>query len=1284
MLEPYRDRAEFGGREEEEDPSPIMLKMSHAMVDPTDTWSGAAWLERSSRTAFLLGVMTTVFYFSGFLSSVLLAPLAALWTLSCLGDPPEAGESASVGGSTHTASVGAVELLISLPQLGALGVIVFFAAKALQQGQVGVILATLRAASASLLPGGVRRDKDPTAETAEQKRDAEDESEEEGEGEGDAGEAGKPSEVGDQHEEKEDGDSQGGREAERVEEKGGEQGEREERGQNGEDVSRDLLHSKGGDCDRTENLQEETPFERSRRGPSELEGLSLDRTEERDHLFAFLSRARKGRQTNTAMHQVSPKRSLEEETTVSSASQELPLEAAFDSEKSESSEGRSIPSVEAEAPNLSESFDVFLEAVASEFLRPFADSFVNLFSVSLDAVPPVSALDEDPGRAGDNLEKDLSTGEDSLRVAQEGRNDSESDFWTERAASAIQTFRAVLESAASSPPPSFPAFSNSILSSCSPSSVSASSSSPAGMPTRAVRGRTPSPVAGEYRRHLALLWGNGAPIVVPQSSTPQRLPPIFSVYSPASSPHLSSISSSPALSTSSPLQTGSGGACWLATPSTRASSSSSLPLSPSPLPSRPSSLPPGSLPSASSHPSLPSRPPAYSLPPCFSLSSPGHSLSSDRVETTPGDAHATIRPARPSPVRPGTGGALSSLAAAFASYSAHRTSVTSLAIQSCRINSSPSSSASPPPSASPSASSPSSPPPSTSPSSSSPSSSASPSASFSPSASSPSSPPLSTSSSASPSLSPSSTSFSSSSCSFAASCSRASPESRLENERRTARVAGAGEREEEHDSVPEEDREARVYVHRARAFQTVFNHARERGDAETRIWRTPVQPIQIKHSAPSFSFEGMQDLDRNRGELNTLASEERERTEENDETGGLVVPDESSPQAPVCSAPGLQLSPFRTPTSGNRMLSSWPLSALGENVAEASGAAPLRSTSFRSWTSGVRTPELHEEQTSPSGASPPSLGRAFPAVSSAGPSLRFSTFFSASSSLSPRAAANREARAGVGVDARGEDREPHQVRREEENERLWRRADVRRRDSDAMESAALEYVHGSEDANLARQRLPGSELSRMDFERREVSAGRRTNIQQIVGRDAPSVDSTASVHSVVTYPASTLIDVLFDFLPEETVSREMCERFAMVKRRRRHRASSLPLPSSDLASRRDSETAQEETDEEGEQDAETAQEETAEEGEQDAETTQEETAEEGEQDAETEEGAFDCCICMGEYAVSESLRRLPCMHAFHTSCLRRWIQVGRPANFFFSENLCTSEKRESFRTLGYP
>ncbi|KEP66191.1 UNVERIFIED_CONTAM: zinc finger, C3HC4 type (RING finger) domain-containing protein [Hammondia hammondi] len=209
------------------------------MADHTDTWHGAARPEPGSRTAFLLGLLMVVCFASEFLSAVLLAPLAALWTVFCAGDVREVGDSPSVRGSTHTASAAAFEFLVSLRQLGVLGII-FFSWKALRQGEAHAVLETLRAASASLLRGGVRRDKGPTAG---EKRDAEDELNEDEGGEGDGGEPGKPSEGGDQgdpHEEKEDGDSHRGREADKRHEKGGEEGGHEERDEDGEDFSQSL------------------------------------------------------------------------------------------------------------------------------------------------------------------------------------------------------------------------------------------------------------------------------------------------------------------------------------------------------------------------------------------------------------------------------------------------------------------------------------------------------------------------------------------------------------------------------------------------------------------------------------------------------------------------------------------------------------------------------------------------------------------------------------------------------------------------------------------------------------------------------------------------------------------------------------------------------------------------------------------------------------------------------------------------------------------------------------
>ncbi len=40
-------------------------------------------------------------------------------------------------------------------------------------------------------------------------------------------------------------------------------------------------------------------------------------------------------------------------------------------------------------------------------------------------------------------------------------------------------------------------------------------------------------------------------------------------------------------------------------------------------------------------------------------------------------------------------------------------------------------------------------------------------------------------------------------------------------------------------------------------------------------------------------------------------------------------------------------------------------------------------------------------------------------------------------------------------------------------------------------------------------------------------------------------------------------------------------------------------------------------------------------------------------------GDTDCCICLSEYQKGEALRRLPCMHRFHSACVDRWLKTDR-------------------------
>ncbi len=36
----------------------------------------------------------------------------------------------------------------------------------------------------------------------------------------------------------------------------------------------------------------------------------------------------------------------------------------------------------------------------------------------------------------------------------------------------------------------------------------------------------------------------------------------------------------------------------------------------------------------------------------------------------------------------------------------------------------------------------------------------------------------------------------------------------------------------------------------------------------------------------------------------------------------------------------------------------------------------------------------------------------------------------------------------------------------------------------------------------------------------------------------------------------------------------------------------------------------------------------------------------------------DCCICLEEFDRSKGIKTLPCLHAFHSSCISKWLTKG--------------------------
>ncbi|PFH37864.1 hypothetical protein BESB_002050 [Besnoitia besnoiti] len=129
------------------------------------------------------------------------------------------------------------------------------------------------------------------------------------------------------------------------------------------------------------------------------------------------------------------------------------------------------------------------------------------------------------------------------------------------------------------------------------------------------------------------------------------------------------------------------------------------------------------------------------------------------------------------------------------------------------------------------------------------------------------------------------------------------------------------------------------------------------------------------------------------------------------------------------------------------------------------------------------------------------------------------------------------------------------------------------------------------------------------------------------GAEHPSQPSALHLERLLHPSAQWITELLLGMLPAETLTPEACDGYS--QRRRQDKQRSLSAPTAANSEMRH---------EEGGADALGGKKERL-------------AGLEGEDQA-----LFDCRICMTEYEPGETIRWLPCLHAFHTRCLARWLQ----------------------------